>query len=399
MHLKSFKVELDPNNAQKTLLAQHAGCARFAYNWMLGLLVEDFKTTKKLKPNAMQIHKLWVEKKNTEFLWAKEVSVWPVQYALRNCEKAFKNFFKKKSKFPKFKKKGHKDSFTLNHPIVVSADQIQLPRIGNVRLKEHDYIPEGRPKSAAVSKRAGRWFVSVFYEVEIPKKDHNDEVLGIDLGIKSLVTCSDGTMIKNSDKFKCLEKKLKRTSRKLSRQKKGSNSKQRTQRKLQKLHFHISNCRKDLLHKTTSFLVKTKPEGTIVMEDLNVKGMLKNHKLAKAISNCGFFEFRRQLEYKTQWYGKKLLFVDQFFPSSKMCSCCGALKEQLSLKDRIYECECGNKIDRDINAALNMRNFGLQENTVGSTEIYAGGEESFVVSQGTRCSSEKPEINEFLKEF
>lgn len=397
---KTFKTELKPNNAQKTLLEKHAGCARFAYNWMLGLLMDDFKNDKKLKPNAMSIHKLWVQKKNSEFFWAKELSVWPVQYALRNAENAFKRFFKKQSKFPKFKKKGIKDSFSLNHPIIITNSKIQLPKIGKVRLKEYGYIPEGKPKSATITKKAGRWFVSVLYEVEIPENSWTDETLGVDLGIKTLATCSDGTVIKGSGKLKNKEASLKRLQRKFSRQVKGSNSRERTKRKIQNLHFKISNHRKDILHKATSILMKTKLEGIIAIEDLNVKGMLKNHCLAKAISNCGLYEFRRQLEYKAKWYGKRVKIVDRFFPSSKLCSCCGSLKEDLNLSERTYECDCGNIMDRDLNAAINIKNYipKTEQNTVSSTEIYANGEGNSVkVSRSKRSPSKKFEINGELK--
>lgn len=374
--LKAYKTELKPNNVQETLLLKHAGCARFAFNWMLGILIEDYQTEKKYKPNAIQFHKLLNSKKKEEFPWMYETSKSAPQNALRAVEDAYKRFFKKLGKFPRFKKKGHNDSFTVDGSVIVHDDTIQLPRIGVIRLKERGYIPSGKPSKATVSKQAGRWFVAVHYETDIHESTWNQETLGIDIGVKELVTCSDGTVIHSPKKLKQKESSLKRHQRKFSRQVKGSESRLRTKKKIQNLHFKISNSRKDILHKATSLLVKTKPEGEIAIEDLHVKGMLKNHKLAKSISNCGFGEFRRQIEYKAKWYGKTVKFVDRFFPSSKLCSCCGSLKDDLKLSDRVYQCECGLDMDRDLNAAINIRDFiSKQKNTVSSTGINAGGDD------------------------
>lgn len=438
--IKSFKTELDPNNKQKTLFAKHAGCARFAYNWALNLLQENNKKKKEeeklylknrkslnlpelseqelkkyhieqskkyLRPNAIDLHKLINTKKESEFPWMYEVSKWSVQNALRQVETAYKNFFfslkskNKKTGLPKKKKKDQRDSFTLDNPIIVFENCIQLPKIGKVRLKEHNYLPLGKQSKATVSKRANRWFVSVSCEIpEIQKKELKQEKLGVDLGIKSLITCSDGTQIKNSDKLKKLQKTLKRTQRKLSKQKKGSKSRQKTKFKLQKLHYKISCSRNDIIHKTTTLLAKTKLEETIVMEDLNVKGMMKNHNLSQAIINVGMGEFKRQLLYKTQWYGKRLEFADRFFPSSKMCSKCGWINRNLKLSDRVFKCqECRLEIDRDLNAAINLKNY--KENwkeelsTVRYTGIEAGGDKRFILSSldEGRCLSKKPELN------
>ncbi len=303
-----------------------------------------------------------IERKEKLFPFLKEVSKWSPQNALRNVEEAYSRFFKQQSKFPRFKKKGAKDSFKLDTPVVVGDTWIKLPKIGKVRLKEHNYIPVGKPKSATISKRAGRWFVSVSYETEITKKTQNNDVLGVDLGIKSLMVCSDGTTVNNSTKLKELESSLKRQQRKLSRQVKGSKSRNKTKLKIQKLHFRISNSRKDILHKATSLLVKTKPEGIIVLEDLNVKGMMKNHKLAKAISNVGLYEFSRQIEYKSSWYGKEVVVADRFFPSSKTCNGCQFVVDDLSLSIREWDCpNCHKYNDRDLNAALNIRDKGIKD--------------------------------------
>lgn len=370
MSHKSLKTELNPNNKQKTLFKQYAGTARFAYNWALALLQEDYKSEKKIKPSAITLHKILVSKKKDDFKWMKDISKWCPQNSLRNLETAYKKFFKKQSAFPKFKKKGQRDSFTLD-TIIVKDNKIKLPKIGWVKLKEHDYIPNGKPKSATISLRANRWFVSIGYEVEIEQKQYENKVVGVDLGIKSLAVTSDGEIFESSRKLKNKEKQLKRLQRKLSRQQKASNSRNKTRERIAKVHFNISNHRKDILHKLTSCLTKIKSNETIVIEDLNVSGMLKNHKLAKAISNIGFYEFRRQLEYKCAWYGKKLVVADRFYASSKLCSCCGNKKDELTLSDRTYHCDvCGNEIDRDFNAAKNLEQY-----TVSYTGINAGGDD------------------------
>jgi len=371
MIYKSFKTELNPNNKQKTLFKQYSGTARFAYNWALALLQEDYKSEKKIKPSAITLHKILVSKKNDEFKWMKKISKWCPQNSLRNLETAYKKFFKKQNAFPKFKKKGQNESFTLDAPIIVKNNKIKLPKIGWVNLKEHDYIPEGKPKSATISLKANRWFVSVSYEVKIEQKQYENKVVGVDLGIKHLAITSDGEIFESSNKLKNKEKQLKRLQRKLSRQQKDSNSRKRTKEKIAKVYFNISNHRKDILHKTTSCLAKTKSNNKIVIEDLNVSGMLKNYRLAKAINNIGFYEFRRQLEYKCFWYGKELVVADRFYPSSKLCSCCGNKKDDLTLADRTYSCyNCGSENDRDFNAAKNLELY-----TVRYTEINAGGDD------------------------
>lgn len=379
MIYKSYKTELNPNNKQKTLFKQYAGTARFVYNWALALLQEDYKSEKKIKPSAITLHKLLVIQKNDHFKWMKDISKWCPQNSLRNLELAYKKFFKKQNAFPKFKKKGQRDYFTLDTPIIIKDNKIKLPKIGWIKLKEHDYIPNGKPKSVTISLKANRWFVALKYETEIEQKHYENTVIGVDLGIKSLAVTSDGEIFESPRKLKSKEEQLKRLQRKFSRQQKGSNSRNKTKERMAKVHFNISNHRKDILHKATSCLVKTKSNKTIVIEDLNVSGMLKNHKLAKAISNIGFHEFRRQLEYKCAWYGKELVIADRFYASSKLCSCCGNKKDELTLKDRTYYCNvCGNEIDRDLNAAINLEQY-----TVRYTGINAGGDDKIHVEQST----------------
>jgi putative transposase len=273
--------------------------------------------------------------------------------------------------FPKFKsKKLGKGSFRLTGAIHVFPKSIQLPRLGRLRLKERDYLPSGaKILSATVSERAGRWFVSVQVEEEVEIKKAQGSSLGVDLGVKTMAVCSDGKEFENPKALRNTLRKLRRAQRELSRRNsgesgcttafKGGKNREKSRRKVAKLYYRIANIRSDAIHKATSSIVaKTKPKeqrpSVVVIEDLFVSGMLKNHKLARAISDVGFFEFRRQLAYKTAWNGVSLLVADRFFPSSKLCSVCGARKDNLTLQDRTWTCDCGAIHDRDRNAAINL---------------------------------------------
>jgi putative transposase len=380
MIIRAYKVQLDVNNKQQTLLLQHIGCARWAYNWALAKKKESFDKKEKI-PNAIELHRELNKLKQSNVPWMYNSSKASPQNALRDCDKAFLNFFtrcKKKVKgkkgFPKFKsKKNEKQSFRLDGAISLESNCIKLPRIGKLKLAEKDYIPtDCKILSATVSKRAGKWFVSV--QVEMPDKEHfnaKNDVIGIDLGIKTLATCSDGTTYENPKALKKNLKILKRKQRQLSRKKKGSKNYGKAKQKLAKLHYHISNIRKDCLHKITSKIINENQ--VIVLENLKVSNMIKNHCLAQAISDVGLFEFRRQIEYKAKWNGRKVIFADTFYPSSKLCSCCGWKNSDLKLTDRIFECKmCDMKIDRDLNASLNLK----QIYTESSSGIYASGDGS-----------------------
>ena len=380
MILRAFKTEISVNNKQNSLLLQHLGCARFAFNWALNIKKEAFDKKEKI-PNAIELHRELNKLKKTDIPWMYESSKTSPQNALRDCDRAFQNFFtrcKKKVKgkkgFPKFKsKKNDKQSFRLDGAISVESGYIKLPRIGKLKLAEKDYIPtDCKILSATVSKKAGRWFVSV--QVETPDREAINavnEVTGIDLGIKTLATCSDGATYDNPKALKKNLKKLKRKQRQLSKKKKGSKNYGKAKQKLAKLHHRISNIRKDCLHKITSKIIDENQ--VIVLEDLKVSNMMKNHCLAQAISDIGLHEFRRQIEYKAKWNNRKVIFADTFFPSSKLCSCCGWKNEDLKLADRVFECKiCDNKIDRDLNASLNLK----QIYTASSVEIQACGEGS-----------------------
>jgi putative transposase len=370
---RGYKTELNLNNTQKTLCLKHAGASRYAYNWGLRRYEEEYKAGRKT-PNAMSLHKELNVLKQIELPWMYEVSKCAPQEALRNLEKAFSRFFgnaklkaqgtyRGKLGYPRFKsrKKGI-GSFRLTGAIHVFEVGIQLPRLGTLRLYEHEYIPiTAKILSATVSEQAGRWFVSVQVEESVPDPiKATGPVIGIDLGIKTLATVSHGGVIENPKVLRSNLKKLRRASRQHSRKQKCSKNRAKATRKLVRLHAHIGNIRKDALHKATSQIVmKTKsPDArpaVIVLEDLNVSGMLKNRRLSRAIADVGWYAFRRQVKYKAEHAGVLVQFVSRWEPSSKTCSSCRTVREELHLSERVFVCHaCGLVIDRDVNAASNL---------------------------------------------
>ena len=353
---RAYKTELDPNNVQRTAMLKHAGVARFAYNWGLARRKEEYAKTGK-SSNAIELHKQLNALKKVDFPWMYEVSKCAPQEALRDLDKAFKNFFEGQAEYPKFKsRKRGIGGFRLTGSIKVSRDSIQLPRIGVVRLKEKGYLPADdiHVLSATVSERAGRWFVSLQVEEEIKVPDNAGPVVGVDVGISKLATVSDGTIIENPKALTRFERKKKRLQRSLSRKMKNSKSRFDVKMRLAKCEFRIASIRRDSQHKATTMLARTK--SVIGVESLNVAGLLKNHHIAKQLADAGLGEFLRQLEYKAEWYGSKVVEADPFFPSTKRCSSCGAVKDEMPLSERTYKCEsCGFEADRDLNAALNLK--------------------------------------------
>lgn len=380
--LKAYKTELKPNKAQIVLLKKACGVARFAYNWGLGRRIEEYKNTGRIS-TAIEQHKQLNVLKDSKFPWMRESSKCAPQEALRDLDNAYKRFIKSrkyggKHRFPKFKsKRGVSPSFRISssHIGKISKTHIWIAKIGSVRIKENGYIPMDSKTISITVKCSGgcRWFVSVKVEEDSP-------VYGVDLGLKSFAVFSNGEIIDSPKFLLKKERKLKRLQRRVSSKNKGGSNRRKAVNKLAIQHFKIANSRKDFIHKISSRLAKTKP--VIVVEDLNVSGMLKNHKLAKGISDAGWSEFRRQLKYKCEWYGSTLIVADRFFASSKTCSRCGEKKAVLSRGERTYRCEfCGFVCDRDLNAALNLKKYGeekLKQNTVSSTEINACGESHVV---------------------
>ncbi|MHA1930162.1 MAG: RNA-guided endonuclease InsQ/TnpB family protein [Candidatus Thorarchaeota archaeon] len=366
---KAYKYELDPNNQQRTIFHRHAGVARFTYNWGLEQRIQLFKEQqgKARFTDAMKQHKLLNSLKKTQFPWMYHSSKCAPQEALRDLHQAFKNFYRglkkgKKIGFPKFKRKGVRDSFRLTGAIRFSGRKIHLPRIGKIRLKERKICYfQGRILSVTVSRRAHKWSVSITVEEEIEDpKPIKGTTVGVDLGVKTLATLSDGTTFANPRALGRRIKKLRTLAKSLSRKKKGSKNREKAKLRLAKMYLRIFNVRQDTLHKLTTYLAKS--HSKIVIEDLCVSWMMKNRRLARAVADVGMYEFRRQMEYKCQWYGSELVIASRTYPSSKVCSTCGHKKKELSLSKREYECEeCGLKIDRDLNAALNLVAVSLLE--------------------------------------
>lgn len=391
MILRAYRVELDPNNVQRTAMIRHAGAVRFIYNWGLAAITQSYQERKAATPegervkgtiNPMGLMVQLPALKGTH-PWLAEVTAQALQASLRNLDKAFQSFFRRVRNgltpgYPKFKKRGaSRNSFQFPQITGISTTHIRLPKIGSVRLKQQGYVPMGLPlKTVTVSEQAGRWFATVLVEGPDPAKAiPTGEVIGVDLGIKTIAVLSDGTAYPNPKHLEHTQGRLNHLQRKLNRQQKGSHRRAKTKARIAKVHAKIAAQRADSLHKMTTEIVKTKRPSVIVIEDLNVSGMVQNHKLARAVSSAAFGEARRQLTYKCEWYGVKLVVADRFYPSSKTCSQCGSVKGNLTLGDRVYLCDaCGHTQDRDLNAALNLRAWGVGFLAGGSPVPARGGD-------------------------
>ena len=384
--LRAYKTELDLTRQQITACKQHAGAARYAYNWGLKRKQETYQQTGK-SPTAIDLHRELNALKKTDLPWMYQVSKCAPQEALRNLDTAFAHYFRRcqqkqtghwrgKVGYPavKSRKKGL-GSFRLTGTIHSGVAAIQLPRLGRLRLKERGHLPATGTTgvnilSATVSEQAGRWYVSVQVEQDQTVPDNTGPVVGVDLGVKTLATLSDGTVIPNPRPLKRRLKQVKRLHKAVTRKQKGSNNRKKAARKLGKQYRHVANQRANTLHQVTTRLAKTK--AVIVIEDLHVAGMLKNDHLAQAIADVGFAEFRRQLTYKAAWYGSRVVVVSRWEPTSKRCSACGWLDADLTLADRVFCCEaCGLTVDRNLNAAINLARLAASS---ADTENACGGE-------------------------
>ena len=381
--LKSFKTEINPTEEQKIKIRKTIGTCRFIYNFYLAHNKELYESGKKFMSSSQ--FRVWLNNEylpsHPEYSWIKEAYSKSVTQAVNDGQTAFENFFKHKSAFPKFKKKGRSDVkmyFVRNNPkdCLCERHRIKIPSLDWVRIKEKGYIPTTKDgyviKSGHVSIKADRYYVSVL--IEIPDHriaSHSSKGIGIDLGLKDFAIVSNGKAYKNinkSAKLKKLEKKLIREQRSLSRKyenlKKGESTQKRNiqkQRlKIQKLHHRIDNIRTDYINKTIAEIVKTKPS-YITIEDLNVSGMMKNRHLSKAVASQKFYEFRSKLLAKCKENRIELRIVDRWFPSSKTCHCCKSIKKDLKLSDRVFKCDCGYIEDKDFNAALNLRDATTYE--------------------------------------
>ena len=374
---------LIPNNRQKTKMFQYANTARFAYNWALGREKENYKNDGKFISNGNLRKEFTQLKKTEEYSWLKDISNNVAKQAIKDACDAYMKFFKGYSRFPKFKSRKFsvpsfyqdnvKIQFTDTHVKVEGfavSKRKNKQKLNWIRLAERGRIPTTCKYNNPRIKYDGlNWYITVVVEYENPVSSMANEDIGIDLGIKELVVCSDGNKYRNinkTQKVKKLEKQKRRLQRSISqsyeKNKKGkeyckTNNVIKKEKLLLKLNHRLTNIRQNHLHQTTSEIIKRKPS-FICIEDLNVSGMMKNKHLSKAVQQQGFYEFRRQIEYKSAWNNIPVIIADRFFPSSKLCSCCGHIKKDLKLSDRVYKCKCGNIIDRDYQAALNLKKYG-----------------------------------------
>ena len=382
--LIAHRIALHPNNVQTTYLSRAAGTARFAYNWALAEWSRQYEAHKAdaslPRPSQMALRRQLNGIKAERFPWMLEVSKNAPQMAIIQLGAAFKNFFAGRAKYPKFRKKGLHDRFSLtNDQFSVDGSRIRIPNLGWVRMRETLRFT-GKIMSATVSRVADRWFVSITVDtpedLPLPKAE-NQGAVGVDLGVSARATLSTGESIAGPKAHKALFSRLQRLSRSLSRKIKGSSNRRKAKAKLARLHARIAAIRSDALHKLTTAL--TCRFHTIGIEDLNVKGMVKNRHLSRAVSDMGFFEFRRQLDYKTAQRGGVVVVADRWYPSSKTCSTCGHKLEALPLSVREWTCpECGSVHDRDVNAAINLRNLAV------SSTVSACGEEGSGSGRKTR---------------
>lgn len=390
--VKSHKIKLNPTKSQVEYFVKASGVSRFTYNWAIDTWEEMYN--KGEKPSAMTLNKHLNSIKKDKFPWMLEVTKTSPQYAIWDLEDSFKKYFKglkdgsiqkkkdayiskRKSKGlpinkpklinfgkPKFKKKGLQDSFVAveNYQQFRFKDKkIGIPRLGYVKCHE-DLRFEGKVNNVVVKRVANMWFAIVNVEMNLPEPlvNENQVTVGLDFGIKTLITLSDEKTFENPKALRKNLKCLKRLQRSLSRKQKGSSNRKKQQMKVARKHYRVSCIRSNALHQATSYI--TNNYDKIVIEDLNVSGMIKNRKLSQAISDVDFYELRRQLDYKSKWKGKEVVVADRFFPSSKTCSCCGYVKPVLKLDVRTYKCEsCGHEMDRDLNAAINLANYSPTE--------------------------------------
>lgn len=369
--IRAFKTEMDPTNRQKTKLSLCIGAARFVYNWALADRKAQYEAG--TPTNCYAQRKRFNALKCEQFPWLTELPYAITESSFSNLDAAYQNFFrrvkqgKEKPGFPKFRKRSEHGSFQLRD-ISVTRNAVRLPRIGWIKLKECGYLPVDVELKTyvTISEQAGRWYISVQADVPDLPKTQGLGVIGIDRGIKQLAVCSDGTILENPHVLEKYEKKLATLQRELSRRKKGSANRAKTKTKLAKLHQRIANIRSHNQHQFSHHVTEDLQPSTIVLEDLNVKGMMANDKIAKAIGDASVYELGRQIEYKSNWRGIDIIKADRWFASSKTCSRCGCIKADLTLADRIYVCpECGLVIDRDLNAAINLAALGEGRNAPG----------------------------------
>lgn len=363
---KAFKYELFPTKEQKILIEQHFGACRYIYNWGLEQKIKAYESNQKISCFDL-IKKLTELKREDEHLWLKEVYSQSLQMSLRNLDNAFTTFFKSQNKFPKFKSKySSRKSYKCPQKVKIDFDNnlIQIPMIKKVKAAIHRKF-EGEIRTCTISKTsANRYFISILVEVNnnLPNKSEitKETSIGVDLGIKDYAITSEGFKVSNPKYLKQSEQRLKVLQSRFSKSKKGTKRKEKLRSQLAKQYEKVTNQRNDFLHKFTYRLTHENQVNTICIENLDIKGMLKNHCLAKSISDASWSKFVNFLTYKCEWYGKNLITIGRFEPSSKICSNCGNYYKELKLSERFWKCsKCNEKHDRDVNAAKNILNFGL----------------------------------------
>ena len=393
---RTYRFRLYPNKGQTELLAKHFGCSRFVYNYFLNQRKEQYRISGKSDNYYAQAKTLTILKKQKETAWLNEVNAQTLQFAIRSLDKAYNNFFKKRTKFPKFKSKHSKNSFTVPQTSSVAGGRLVIRKFTEgIKCRVHRKI-KGKVGMVTITKTpSGKYFVSVFTEEEyITPIKKTGKSIGVDIGLKDLVVTSEGEKINNNRYTRKYEYKLAKAQQHLSRKKKSSRGFENQRLKVARLHEKIANSRADYLHKCSISLVRR--YDTICIEDLNVKGMTKNHRLSKSITDASWGNFVSMLTYKAEWNDKKVVKVDRYFPSSQTCNVCGYLNKDIKdLSIRKWECpECHSHHDRDINAAINILRFGLNNISAGTVD-YTGGE-GVRADQSESHSSVKPETHETL---
>lgn len=393
---RTYKFRLYPNMEQAELLARHFGCARFVYNHFLNQRKEQYRLTGKSDNYYAQAKSLTELKKQEATAWLKEVNAQSLQFALRSLDAAYTNFFQKRAKFPSFKSKHTKNSFTVPQHVSIAGGRLFFHKFKEgIKCRVHRKIT-GKVGKATISKTpSGKYFVSVFTEEEyVTPVKKSGKAVGVDMGLKDLLITSDGEIFKNNRNTKRYERKLAKAQQHLSRKKKGSRGFENQKLKVARIHEKIANSRADYLHKCSISLVRR--YDTICIEDLNVKGMERNHRLAKSITDASWGNFVSMLTYKAEWNGKKVVKVDRYFPSSQTCNVCGYVNKQTKdLSVREWECPvCHTHHNRDVNAAINILRFGINHTSAGTVD-YTGGEEIRADLSESR-SSVKPEAHKSI---
>ena len=372
--LKSYKYKLKPNEEQIVLLNKHFGSIRFIYNFFLNERKQEYEKNKKSLNYYDNANYLTILKKSEEYSWLNEINSQSLQTSLKHLEGAYNGFFKKITGFPKFKSKKSKNSFTVPQFVKLENGKLKIPKFDKpIDVILHRTF-KGKIKYCTISKTpTNEYFVSILVETEHKKLAKTGKSIGIDLGIKDFVITSEGYKYKNNRYTKTYERLLKKHQQHLSRKTKGSNEYQKQRLKVAKLHKKITNSRLDNLHKVSTDLIKK--YDLIVLEDLNIKGMIKNHKLSKHISDASWSKFIELLTYKAEWNDREIVKIDRFFPSSKTCNCCGYINQNLKLDIREWTCpSCQTKLDRDLNASKNILNEGYKIISDGTSDYRSRGE-------------------------